>query len=182
MAADLREVLGKYVPQAVLDQALEEIKDTEVSPEWYRAEAAKLGAAAKRAEEAEARLASIESGPKRREALQRVGIDYDAVPKYGQKALDQLPVDALDDIEQVAQYVQEQGFEATIQPTEQTGEKSGAEQMTDFLTSAGQGAPASINKDTEFQKELDAAPDMDSAKQVLAKYGRLANAGAEAPQ
>ena len=35
--------------------------------------------------------------------------------------------------------------------------------------------PHSPEETAQFHRELDAAPDMDAAKQVLAKYGRLAN-------
>lgn len=142
MAEDIRTVLSKYVPSAVLDQAVEEVSGTDIAPEWFRQEVAKLGGAAKERDELKARLESIESAPKRKEALRRVGIDYDQVPKYGQKALDEIPTDDLDDLEKVAKFVSEQGFEAKVTPDESSQGGSGAEQITDFLTNQGTGSPA----------------------------------------
>lgn len=141
MAEDIREVLGRYVPEAVLDEALDAVKSTEIAPKWFQDEVAKIGADAKEAKQLRAELESIKSAPKRKEALARVGIDYDAVPKYGQKALDELPVEDLDDLDKVAQYVQEQGFEANLQTEEAPKEQSGAEQIVNFTSSVGPGGP-----------------------------------------
>ena len=177
MATDIKEVLSRFVPAKDLEEAVEAIRDTDIAPEWFRQEAAKLGADAKEAAALRARLESIESAPKRKEALKRVGIDYDAVPKYGQKALDDLPVEDLEDLTKVAQYVQEQGFEANLQTEDEARDKSGAESITDFTSSAGEGTPVRTSqqsKDEEFHRELEAAPDKEAARAVLAKHGRLA--------
>lgn len=131
MADGLRAVLAKY---GLNEEAISEIEEA-ATPDTFRSQLAELGAKAKRTDELESRLASIESAPKRREALARVGIDYDAVPKYGQKALDALPTEDLEDLAKVAKYVQEQGFEANIQP-EPEGERSGAEQISEFMAAA----------------------------------------------
>lgn len=89
------------------------------------------------------KLEQFETAPKRKEALKRVGIDYDALPKYGQKALDGIPAEDLDNLEKVAEFVQNEGFEANLQTEqEDTGEQSGAEQIVAFDSSMGSGTPA----------------------------------------
>lgn len=175
MADGLREVLAKY---GLSEDAQAEIEEA-ATPDTFRSQLAELGAKAKKADELEARLASIESAPKRKEALKRVGIDYDAQPKYGQKTLDAIPHDKLDDLDFIANYVKEEGFEATLQPDEETPDRSGADQITDALTEMGTGAPvrpASQQADDDFYRDLDAIPDGDreAMREVLAKHGRLA--------
>lgn len=122
----------------------------------------------------------VETSPKRKEALKRVGVDYDAVPKYGQKALDAIPSEDLDDLEKLAGHVQAEGFEATIQ-AEEEGAKSGAEVITDFATSTT-GTPVRTSKEASeqaFLADLDTVPDGDkqSLREVLAKHGRLVQDG-----
>lgn len=175
MADGLREALSKFVPESVLDQAVDAVKTTEVAPEWYRKDIAEVGAKAKKADELEARLNSIESAPKRKEALKRVGIDYDAVPKYGQEALDSLPADKLDDLDYVAKYVNEKGFEADLSQ-QQPQPTSEAERITQATVDLGTGAPVRISQDArqqEFLAELDKVPDGDknAMNEVLSKYG-----------
>lgn len=179
MAEDLREVLGRFVPQAVLDDAVEALKETDIAPEWWRSEMAKVAPDAKEAKELRAELESIRSAPKRKEALKRVGVDYDAVPLYGQKTLDALPADKLDDLDFVAQFVKEEGFEATLSPEQEVQERSGAEEMTHQQTSMGNGQPVRTGQqaaDEAFYADLDAVPDGDKegVRKVLEKHGRLA--------
>lgn len=168
MAEDIREVLSRYVPASVLDEAVDAVKETEIAPEWYRNDIAKVGAEAKEAQQLRAKLESIESAPKRKEALSRVGIDYDAVPKYGQKALDGIPAKDLEDLEKVAQYVQEQGFEANLQAEQKPREKSGAEDITDFMTNVGSGTPTTETYEEAVAK-ADTPEDMDA---VYRRFGK----------
>lgn len=172
---DIKEVLSQYVPASVLDQAVEEVTGTEIAPDWFRQQAAELGGAAKERDELKARLESIESAPKRKEALKRVGIDYDAQPRYGQKTLDAIPADKLDDLDFIANFVKEEGFPATVQPQQQQGDRSGAEQIVAFTTDAGTGAPLQTGSDDDFYRELDAVPDGDkvATRAVLEKYGKV---------
>lgn len=137
MGTDLREFLSKH---GLRDDVIEEAVEM-AAPEFYRSEIAKVGAKAKKADELENELTSIRSAPKRKEALKRVGIDYDAVPKYGQDTLDSLPHDKLDDLDFVADFVKQKGFEAKVQSEEQTRERTGAEQVAEFASTAGQGPP-----------------------------------------
>jgi vacuolar-type H+-ATPase subunit I/STV1 len=174
MATDLREVLAKY---GLNEDAMAEIEEA-ATPDTFRSQLAELGAKAKRADELESRLSSIESAPKRKEALKRVGVDYDAQPKYGRKTLDAIPADRLDDLDFVANYVKEEGFEATLAPEQQTGERSGAEQIVDFTSNAGTGAPVRTGQqaaDEAFYADLDRVPDGDkeAIREVLMKHGRL---------
>lgn len=176
MADGLRQVLAKY---GLNEDAMAEIEEA-ATPDTFRSQLAELGAKAKRADELESRLSSIESAPKRKEALARVGIDYDAVPKYGQKALDALPVEHLEDLNKVAQYVSEQGFEANLQTDEAPREVSGAEAITNFMTQAGTGAPVRTGQaasEAAFYADLDKVPDGDKEgiRAVLAAHGRLEN-------
>lgn len=167
MATDLKEVLGKYVPAAVLDEAVEEVSQTDIAPDWYRKQAAEMGGAAKERDDLRSRLESIESAPRRKEALKRVGIDYDAVPKYGQKALDGLPADDLDNLEKVAQFVQEQGFEANL-TNEQTPPQSGAERITAATIEMGNGTPTTETYEEAVAK-ADSEKDLDA---VYARFGK----------
>lgn len=166
MADGLKEVLAKYVPESVLDDAVEAVKTTEVAPEWYRNDIAKIGGEVKEGREAKARLQAIESAPKRKEALQRVGIDYDAVPKYGQKALDAIPVEDLEDLEKVAKFVQAEGFDAKYDP-EGAGEVSNSEQVSEFSATAGTGAPPSGG---DREALLAKANSIEEINEIVAKY------------
>ena len=126
--------------------------------------------------------AQVETAPKRKEALKRVGIDYDAQPKYGQKTLDALPADKLDDLDFVAKYVTDEGFAATLQPEQQTGEKSGAEAITDTLTQFGSGQPVRVGAEAaeaDFLADLDKVPDGDkeALTEVLKKHNRHQQSG-----
>ena len=171
MAQDIREVLGKYVPAAVLDQAVEEVTGTDIAPDWFRQQAAELGGAAKERDELKSRLESIESAPKRKEALARVGIDYDAVPKYGQKALDALPASDLDDLEKVASYVQEQGFEANL--TEQAQNLTNAERISEATVDMGSGTPARTSKSEEaYRSAVEAAETPEELDKVYKDFGK----------
>jgi predicted nucleic acid-binding Zn-ribbon protein len=173
MADGLKEALSKFVPASVLDEAVEAIKETEVSPEWYRSDIAKVGARAKQADEFEARLNSIESAPKRKEALKRVGIDYDAQPKYAQKVLDSYSGE-LDKLEDLASFVKDEGFEANLS-TDETTDKSAAAQITDAMTSLT-GEVVRTDKQAEMHKQLDAAAakgDEAEYDRILAAHGQL---------
>lgn len=175
MAEDIRSVLSKYVGPEVLDRVVDEVTSTEIAPDWFRKQAAELGGAAKERDDLKARLESIESAPKRKEALKRVGIDYDAVPKYGQKALDEIPAEDLDNLEKVAQYVQEQGFDAKVQAEQEGGEKPGSQQVTEFLTNQGAGTPG-----TETYEE--AVANANSQEDLDAVYKRFGKEPAQNPQ
>lgn len=159
MAEELKDVLAQFVPQKDLDEAIEALKDTDISPEWFRAEAAKLGADAKEAQELRARLAAIESAPKRKEALSKVGVDLDAVPKYGQDWLEQnIPADKLEDQEFIAAKVSEGGFQPT-KPAEQKREPQAVDQINAFLQSAGQtsSTPSGVDPREEVRRLMDKA-------------------------
>lgn len=117
-----------------------------------------------------------ESLPKRKEALKRVGVDYDAEKPYGQKTLDSIPADKLDDLDFVASFVKEEGFEASIEAEGRTTEPSGAEVITDFATTASTGPRQRTSQEAANQAlltELDKVPDDDkeAIAAVLAKHG-----------
>lgn len=177
MATDLKEVLSKYVPEHVLDDVAAEVQEA-ATPDSFRKELGELGAKAKEADALRDELESIKSAPKRKEALKRVGVEYDKQPKYGQKTLDAIPHDKLDDLQYVANFVKEEGFEATLQTEEKPGEKSGAERITDFTTSAGNGAPVQTSdeaKEQAFYADVEKVPDGDknAMREVLIKHGRF---------
>lgn len=120
--------------------------------------------------------AHVETAPKRKEALQRVGIDYDALPKYGQKALDAIPTEDLDNLEKVAGFVSELGFEANLTTEQQAQVQTGAEQITQATVALGTGGSVATSKDAKqqaFLADLDSIPDGDknAMAEVLAKHG-----------
>lgn len=174
MADQLQEVLSKYVPAGVLEAVAEEVREA-ATPDSFRKELGELGAKAKEADSLRSELESIKSAPKRKEALQRVGINYDAEKKYGQEILDSIPHDKLDDLDFVAQFVQEKGFDADLsQVTPQP--QSEAERITQATVDLGTGTPANVSKDArqqEFLDALDKVPDGDknAMNEVLAKFG-----------
>ena len=172
MAKDLKEVLAQYVPASVLDEAVQAVSDTEIAPDWFRQEAAKLGADAKEAAELRTKLESIELAPKRKEALGRVGIQYDDQPKFAQRFLDSIDAKTLDDLDKLAETVKNEGFDARLQPEHQ-GDPNQVEQIVNF-TSETQGAPLKRGSDEDFYREFDAVPDGDkeASRRVLEKYGK----------
>ena len=117
--------------------------------------------------------AKHESLPKRKEALKRVGVDYDAEKPYGRKTLDSIPADKLDDLEFVANFVKEEGFEASLKSEGDEGEKSGAAEITDFLSAQGDGTPPRTDKNAEMHKALEAAKSEEEAAKILAAHGQL---------
>lgn len=160
MATDLKDVLAQYVPAKDLDEAVEALRDTEIAPEWFRAEAAKLGADAKEAQGLRARLESIESAPKRAEAYARVGLKGD-LPKFASDWLDQnIPVDKLDDLVFIASKVKEGGFEVDLAEAQGTEQQPPAAQITDAIGKLSGGRPTTetyeeaVNKATS-PEELD---------------------------
>lgn len=169
MADGLQEVLSKYVPASVLEEAVEAVKTTEIAPEWYRNDIAKVGAEAKEGRDAKARLASIESAPKRKEALKRVGVDYDAEKKYGQEKLDSLPADKLDDLDFVAQFVKEAGFDAKLPSEEGTPAASGAEEVVNFTQGAVGGQPP---QQSSYEADMAAATTPEQVDDVYRKHGK----------
>lgn len=115
---------------------------------------------------------NVETAPKRKEALKRAGIDYDALPKYGQKALDGIPAEDLDDLEKVSKFVKDEGFEASIK-TPDPGEQSGADTITAALTDMGSGTPVRTDAQAEYEAARDAAKTPEELRAVLAKHGQL---------
>lgn len=81
------------------------------------------------------KLQRYETAPKRKEALHRVGVDYESQPLYGREVLDSIPIDKLDDLEYVSQFVRDKGFEATA-PIEQEQEQPPAAGVVEHATSA----------------------------------------------
>lgn len=176
MATDLREVLGKYVPQAVLEQALEEIKDTDAAPEWFRTEAAKLGSAAKERDELRARLESIEKGPRREALAAKFGVDVTSLKKAERHALEQFDWEGDEPSEEAfAQHLSEWEIPASGKPDQPTISEPNAARIVDQAVNSSS-VPLPTNQDAEFHRELDAVPDGDkqAVTAVLEKYGRLA--------
>lgn len=174
MATDIREVLSKYVPQSVLDEALEEIKTTEIAPEWYRNDIAKVGAEAKEAQQLRARLASIEKAPKREALAKRFGVDMSSLKRAERHALEQFDWEGDEPSEEAfAQHLSEWEIPTQGQPQGQSSEAPNAAGVVEAAQRFGS-TPAPTNQDAEFYRELAAAPTAEAGQQVLAKYGRLA--------
>lgn len=175
MAEDIREVLGRYVPASVLDEAVDAVKETEIAPEWFRSEAAKLGADAKEAQQLRSELESIRSEPQRVEAYKRVGLlpqdatDASALKPYQKDWLDRnIPLDDLGDLEKVASKVQEGGFDVSLSEQQQPRDKSGAEQITDFMTSTGSGTPTT----ERYEEAVEAARSPEELDAVYKRFGK----------
>ena len=123
------------------------------------------------------RVERFETAPKRKEALKRVGIDYDAQPKFAQRFLDGIDAETLDDLEQLAKVVNDEGFEAKVEQAS-GGDEPAAAQIVSQGVEAAPSTPTS-STDSDFYRDLDAVPDGDkeAVKAVMAKHGRLATEG-----
>lgn len=174
MANELREYLDKLgLKEEAIDKAVEL-----ATPENTRKDLGELGGKVKTLEAELAELRPLKEAPKRMEALKRVGIDYEAQPGYGKKALDSIPFDKLDDLDFVAQFVKDEGFEASLSPEQIAEGQTGAERITEATVGLGQGGPVQTTKsakDQAFFDDLDRIPDGDknAMAEVLAKHGRL---------
>jgi hypothetical protein len=176
MAKDLREVLSKYVPQAVLDSVVDEVAEVD-GPEWYRAEAAKLGAKAKRADELEAQLGSITKAPKREALAQKLGVDVNNLKKAERHALDQFTWDGDEPSEDdFAKHLAEWEIPTSNEPQAQQGQEPAAARIAEHAVSAGQGRPPAQTSDDDFYRDLDSVEDGDreGVRGVLVKHGRTA--------
>lgn len=176
--ADLREVLSKFVPESVLDQAVDELKDTEIAPEWFRQEAAKVGADAKEAKTLRAELESIKAEPKKVEAYKRVGLlpqdakDLTGLKPYARDWLDRnIALEDLDNLEKVANKVQEGGFEVDLSQV-QPQPQSGAERITQATVEMGTGTPTQESYEEAVAKA-------DSPEELDAVYERFDKQPAE---
>lgn len=107
--------------------------------------------------------------PKRKDALKKAGVDYDAQKPFGKEVLDAIPADKLEDAEFVAEFVQAKGFEATVAQEEQ-GAKPGAQQIVEGTTGAGVGAPSSES----YEAAVAAATTPEELDAVYAKHGKPA--------
>lgn len=135
----------------------------------------------RRAETAEATVQKFETAPKRKEAWKLVGIDYDNEKQYGRDALDSYDGD-LDDTDALAAYATAKGFEATISSDAASGEKSGAEKITDSITQFGSGQPVRVGAEAaeaDFLADLDKVPDgnKEALTEVLKKHNRHQQSG-----
>ena len=168
--ADLREVLGKYVPQHVLDSVVEEVQEA-ATPETFRKQLGELGAKAKRADELEAELNNIKAGPQRDEAYSRVGLPTD-LPKYARDWLDSnVPIDKLGDLDFVASKVQEGGFQVDLSQV-QAQPRTNAEQISAATVEMGTGRPARVPGEQAYEAAVAAAKSPEELDQVYRDFGK----------
>lgn len=163
MATEFEQALERMeaadVPQNVIDD-VKGAYEKDLDASSLRRKVGELEARWKNeAEPAIQKATYYETQPKRIEALKGIGVDYAAMPKYGQEVLDSLPADKLDDKEFVANFVQSKGFEITPQQA-QPGDQSGAAQVVSQAVSGGQ-AGTPVDRDALLRSAK-------SAEEVLA--------------
>ena len=171
--AELREVLRKYVPESVLDAVTEEVADA-ATPETFRKQLGELGAKAKRADELEAQLSSINRAPKREALAEKFGVDLKHLSKAERHALEQFTWEGDEPSEEdFAAHISEWEIPTGQQQAQPTGQQPAAGTIVDAATSIPSGR-FQMDPNAEFHRELAAAAPGADSKAVLAKYGRLA--------
>lgn len=170
--AKYTERLNELLESGVLTQEQhDELADLSIAKEAIK----EFNEVKRERDEAVSKVSRYETLPKLKESLGKVGINYDDQPKYAKEALDRIPADKLDDLEHVATYVQEQGFQATPAQKQEGGARPAAEAIVNQGLQAGS-QPITPSSEADFHRELDAVPDGDpqALREVLAKHGRLA--------
>lgn len=166
MANELRDYLDSLgLKEEAIDKAVEL-----AVPDSFRSDLAALGGKNKALEAELADLRPLKDAPKRIEALKRVGVDYDSQPRSVKKTFDAIPADKLDDLEYVANVVNEEGIAANLTAEQQqvATEQSGAERITNFATSVGDGRATAES----YEAAVQAAGSQEELDAVYQRFGK----------
>ena len=102
---------------------------------------------------ATSKLTKIEKAPVLKKSLEQLGVDYDAQPRFGKKALEAFEWEGDEpDLEQLASYLTEEGFEVA-QTQAEAQEQTGAEKI---VNQANLGA-ARFDKTPSLQEQIQQA-------------------------
>lgn len=169
MANELRTYLDSL---GLKEEAIEKAVELAV-PDSFRKDLAEMGGRIKEYETELSDLRPLKDAPKRKEALKRVGVDYDAQPKSVRRTFDAIPSDKLDDLNHVAQVVQEEGIQADLSAVQEAQSQTAAEQISEATMGLGNGTPSRTTRSKEaYDAAVAAAQTPEELDKVYRDFGK----------
>lgn len=129
--------------------------------------------AEKELEKVTGKLSKIERQPVLKKSLEQLSVDYDALPKYGRRAVDSFDWEGDEpDLTQLAEFLENEGFEVQV-TTDNQEDKPAAAQVA---AQAQVGADRFIKQDSEQEQiaKAEAAGDWETSRRLKTQLAQKA--------